>query len=184
MSRARRGTVLLALAGAAAALLAGTRTWLHVTVTGLASPRVIDVSGRQTAPAVAAVALAVAAAAVVVATANRPVRTLASLAVAGGGVLLVLSGVDVLRDRHGAAGAALSQRAGLGGAVEDVVASSTTAWPAVTVAAGLLVAAVGLFGTATAYRWSVPTRRFERADLADPAPDDAWDSLSRGQDPT
>jgi uncharacterized membrane protein (TIGR02234 family) len=186
---------LVALGGALVVLAAG-RTWIRVRPlldTALVD-RVVDVSGREAAPATAALGLVALAGAVALVTSGAVVRRVvaALLVVAGAGTLAVT--VAFLRDPGGAARAAAARATGVTGSVGFT--STGTVWPAVCAAAALLVVAGGVVAVLRAGRWGGPSRRYEatsgagavsalgaEASRRDRAYD-AWDALSDGADPT
>jgi hypothetical protein len=65
---------------------------------------------------------------------------------------------------------------------------STTAWPSVAVAVGVLDVLAGAWLVVASRSWSGPSRRHESAAAPGnpPAPDERsdWDALSRGDDPS
>ena len=183
--RGRRELVLvvaLDLLASAVVLVGSGRTWATGTVdlapplptTDVAVPGV-DVSGAR------ALALVGLAGAVAVVAARGWLRRAV-------GLLLLVAGLAVAVDA--AAFDAVSALA-TGGQVPTRV--GTTAWPAVTGAAGVVLATAGLL---TAWRgpgWSTLSARYEPPAPAAPerpaAPADAgerdlWEALDRGEDPT
>ena len=191
--RSRLLAVLAVLAGAGLVVLAAGRSW--VTVTLPAGAAAVHADGRAAAPGAVAIALVAAAGGVVLATAGAAVRTVVAglLLLAGLGVAAL--SVPVWQAPEDAAAASVSRVTGTVGQPAGGSAGAT-AWPAISAAGGLLVAAGGVTGLLRGRRWAGPSRRFDApgapvaAGAAPPGlPErdrrlDAWDSLSRGEDPT
>jgi uncharacterized membrane protein (TIGR02234 family) len=195
-------------AGAALALVASGRDWIIVALPGNGSPLPAD--GRAVAPGGVAVALVSAVGVVVLVTAGRVGRLIvAGLLVLAGAGLVALS-VPAWSSPLAAAEPALTRVTGTVGRLDGATATAT-AWPAVSAGGGLLVAAAGMLGVVRGRRWPGPARRYELPDASaaaasgpEPVRDgdapsvraarspaaerdrrtDAWDSLSRGEDPT
>ncbi|MGW9112708.1 Trp biosynthesis-associated membrane protein [Microbacterium sp. NPDC055683] len=191
MARARSIAVLAALIGAATALIGSTQTWLVATVAGAALP----VTGAEAVSVMQPLALAALALSLVLSIAGRAVRyVLGAVALVVGGAIGWLGLALVADPSPTAAAGPVTEHTGIAGAEavsELVTALALTPWPAITVAAGLLVAAAGAWTLATAHAWRRGGRRYEsggtRAAADDGAPLDAvdsWDDLSRGDDPT
>ncbi|GMA85072.1 hypothetical protein GCM10025868_03220 [Angustibacter aerolatus] len=140
--RERTLAVLLALAGAAACLLAGSRTWVRGTVVDDLLGRVpLTASGRQAAPVVVAVAVVALAAALAVAVGRRVGRTVAGLVLVLAGAAAAAGAVSAL----GTPASALTEqvvrataRTGAG-----TVTATVTGWPWLAVVGGALTAVAG-----------------------------------------
>jgi uncharacterized membrane protein (TIGR02234 family) len=206
----------LVVLGGLLAILAGGRTWLSVTPVGATVSAVsgaIPVSGREAAPAGAALGLVALAGAVALLTSGPVVRYVvaALLTLCGAGLVAVpLSfgpggSQDAARD-------AVARVTGSRGGNGSGFAASTTPWPTVCAAAGLLVLAGAVLALVRGRRWAGPSRRYETpavtgggavalatgsaGSAAEPvtattgaatARDrayDTWDALSDGNDPT
>ena len=197
----RRGlTAALALLGVGAGLLllAYGRTWVSVTVSDAGLPALhVDLSGHDLQPeGTAAAIVALAGVAAVVAT--RRVGRIVS------GALLVLVGLGVaVRSVQFATGHA--SRPGYGDTVASLVAERTgvalprmaadaTAWWALALVGGVLVAAGGAVVLLRGKDWTGLGGRYERTGATAPGsrgararaarPESAWDQLDRGVDPT
>lgn len=210
MSRATRSrTVLLLVALAALVVVAGALPWTRAEVAGaLAGGGEVVANGGAAAPLVPALGLVALAGAAAASTTRRvgTVVALVAVALAGAGVLagsaLVLA--DPLAATTAEVGAVLGVTAGSVRAGDADVAA--TAWPVVTLVLGVLLAAAAAAGAVVSPRWA-RDRRHEvvaagagsdgddaaPAAPADPAAErvrrrgeafDAWDALSRGEDPT
>lgn len=191
VKRERLVVLALGVAGAALALLTATRTWLDVVVQDpLAGSGHLHPDGRDVAALVPAAALVALAASVAAVTLRRIGRQVAGLLLvaAGGGV--GSAAVRVLSDPRDAAEEVLRAATARTGDV-SATAHVTGPWPWLAVVAA---AAVALAGAATIVRgraWSGLSTRYDApaptAEPTDPArveDDDAWDALSRGDDPT
>ncbi len=194
--RARLLAVVATLAAGAVGVIAATQTWLTVVLAdGAAEP--LAVPGAEALPVLTPLSLAVlalGAALSIVGTALRYVFGALGLAIAA--VVGVLSGGIALAPSVGAVTATVTAATGIAGqkGVAELVQSiAVTPWPALTLAAQVLLAAAGILTLATAHRWRGGAgRRFGPA-AADAAPVpasrphdaiDSWDDLSRGEDPT
>jgi hypothetical protein len=195
----RREAVLLALLGAVLIILACTRTWATVKVTGnLPGMSDLAVSGRRAAPAGIPVALAAAAGAVVLLTSGRLVRAVVAAGLAVAGALLTVSAVRATRDSSGAVAKALRDSLGVystgpaarSSSLADGSSVDISLWPWVAAVGAVLIVAAGLLVLIRGWSWPGPSRRYERPDqpvTAVPAkigPAGTWDALSRGEDPT
>jgi uncharacterized membrane protein (TIGR02234 family) len=202
----RRTVVLLVLLGALLVLLAGTRTWATVTLSGtLPGLSDLPVPGRRSAPGAIAVALAAAAAAVVLATSGRIVRVVVAAGLVIAGAVVVAGGLRGARDSDHAVVIALrdSLRVAGGSASSGASRVSISIWPWVAVAGGGVILLAGLLALLGGRTWSGPSRRYERAPAGSAAvtgaaragdargatgpaarPAATWDALSRGEDPT
>ena len=180
----RAVVVLLSLVSAVMLLVAASRPWVRVDLTGrLAGTAEAVVPGADAAPLVPAVALvALAAAAVVAVAARRGARLAGSVVLlAGAGALLATLGV--LRDPVAAAVQAV--REATGGVDVPAAAVAVTPWPVAAAVAGLLLVACGAAMVSLGRRWE-QARRFEPSGRRGAAeqPGSDWDALSRGIDPT
>lgn len=192
----RRSTVLGVLAGAGIVVLAQGRTWVrldHAPATGVVTA-VTDgsLSGEQSAPGVLALALVAAAGAVAVTLAGRRLARVCAvlLALAGLGVVALATGV--LTDPATVAREATRGAAGLVDAVPP--AAVVTAWVAVGLAGGVVIAVAALGVWLGAARWTTGRPVAAAATAApgaartrsarDESPEPLWEAISRGEDPT
>lgn len=182
----RRATVLAGTA--AAALLAGaTRTvWIEALAPDLAgTAQQVMVTGSDAAPAVLALALVAIAASLATGLSSRWLRFLTGPVLVATGAGSAIAALGAVQSPELAARSAVASATGvLGG---DVLAE-TTAWPWITLAPALAVAALGVVVLMVGGRWPVGTRYRSAAvaATADPGQDPAaaWDALSRGEDPS
>ncbi len=183
----------LAVAGGLA-LSAGGQTWATATVGREAPlpPVTEELSGSELAALVPACGLLLLAAAVaVVAVRGRGRQVVGLLACIGAGTLL-WSGLRALVSDPGLAD--LSD--GTAAAATALEVSRSTAWPLLTVLAGVLGIVGGALAVLRGPAWSGMGRRYERVAVHGRAPAaaaartredralDAWRALDRGEDPT
>lgn len=209
MTRTR--TVLALLVLGALTFGTGSPTWVTTTVATALEPEVaVAAAGTSAAPGVGAGALVLLAAGIACALTGRVARYVALLVAAAAGVLVVVSTLVVVGDPTPAATAAASATSGVTELTSPV---TLTAWPWAAVATGALAVVVAVWGAVAARSWTATSGRHERADAAASGsattgtsadttrtsadddgtavgpddeidPHDAWDALSRGDDPT
>ncbi|RAY16486.1 MFS transporter [Actinomadura craniellae] len=177
---------LLCAAGALLAVLAAGRAWATVRAPAAVTPFSLAVTGRELAPAAAALGWAgLAGLAALVATRGRARTVVGALLALFGAVIAVVSTVSTGRaDVLAAAG---SRRALL--ELSGAPAVTVSAWWAISLAGGLLLAAGGVITVIRGHRWPGMSARYDRPGTAarSPAADDPaglWKSLDRGEDPT
>ncbi|MFF6955993.1 TIGR02234 family membrane protein [Streptomyces sp. NPDC088197] len=202
-SAARRtATRVLAVAlacgviGASVVLLAAGKTWARGTVAFGQGTLPVHATGSQATALPGALALVGLAALVAV----FAVRRIGRYVVSG---LLTLSGlgvVVVVLARRAATGA-LNERAAAASGLTRATAghTSTTGWPLVAVAGGVLLLLAGLLALRYGHAWPAMSSRYDRPGsrpslrgraAAAPAPidpdraEDLWKALDRGEDPT
>jgi uncharacterized membrane protein (TIGR02234 family) len=171
---------LLCLLGAVLVLVAAGRTWtsLDVPAGPLAGAREVGSTGAELVPGVRALGLAGLAGVVALVATRRAGRVVV-------GVVLLLVGAGtvaavVLPDLA----SATLRAQGADGRV------ATRAWPSVTAAGGLLVAAAGGLTVLRGRSWPAMGQRYETpgapgAAPAQPAGERSlWEALDRGEDPT
>ena len=191
------------------AVLAGTApVWVRAATSSAVDERVArTASGTEMAPGAGAGALVVLAAACALVLGGPWGRRLAALGIVLGGVLVVASSVGAALSPTGAVRAAAREAVGVAVLTEP---ARLTAWPWVVAGLGAACAALGVTALLAAGRWGRAGTRHEvppssaRPGAADAEPTsrptsrpaapagadaevdghDAWDSLSRGQDPT
>jgi uncharacterized membrane protein (TIGR02234 family) len=209
MSLKRRTAVLWAIAAGAVTLGAGAQTWIQATGLSGLPGTVVTTSGNQAAAVVPAMALVGMASGIALSMARRVGRVVTS-------VLLVLAGVATgwasVNAALAPADAARAQVSAATGTTADAGAYAVTAWPWVTLAAGVLLAACGIAVLVAGRGWR-DNRRYDTratasgtsattgtvtgpATTAGPGAGagpgatgpvdeiDAWDDLTRGEDPT
>lgn len=193
IARARLIGVVAFLIAGATGLISSTQTWLLVSLTdGAAEP--LHVPGASAVVLLAPLsltALALGAAVSIVGKILRPVFGVIGLAL--GITLAVLVAPIAVDAPIGAVAGEVAAVTGIRGdsAIADLVAGiTTTAWPAITLLAAVIMAAAGVWVLVTARLWPEGGKRYqsERAGRArsDEPLDaiDSWDDLSRGGDPT
>lgn len=190
--RLHRFAVLGGAAGSALVLLAADRPWARALVVPAAGqPFDVTASGSEVVGGIVAAALVGLAAAVVLLLAGGLSRPVAAVLLAGAGAGCLFLAAVVIRDGpRDALAPALAKATGL----ETTGAASATAWPYAALAGSvLMLLAAGLALIAARGAGAQPRDR-GRAPVT-PAgtpvgPDDrdaamdAWDALSRGEDPT
>jgi hypothetical protein len=207
----RTRTVLALLVLGALTFGTGSPTWVTTTVATALEPEVaVAAAGTSAAPGVGAGALVLLAAGIACALTGRVARYVALVVAAAAGVLVVVSTLVVVGDPLPAATAAASATSGVTELTSPV---TLTAWPWAAVATGVLAVVVAVWGAIAARGWTATSGRHERADAAASGatagapgsgttrtsaaddgtavgpddeidPHDAWDALSRGDDPT
>jgi hypothetical protein len=209
----RTRTVLALLVLGALTFGTGSPTWVTTTVATALEPEVaVAAAGTSAAPGVGAGALVLLAAGIACALTGRVARYIALLVAAAAGVLVVASTLVVVGDPTPAATAAASATSGVTELTSPVTltawpwAAIATGVLAVVVAVWGAIAARGWTATsgrheradASASRsaatgtsaGTTPTRTSAADDGTAVGPDDeidphdAWDALSRGDDPT
>jgi uncharacterized membrane protein (TIGR02234 family) len=188
----------LGVVGAGLAFLTATRPWLDVTVRDpLTGSGRLHPDGRDVAslvPAAALVALAASAAAV---TMRRVGRQVAGLLLVAAGAAIASAAVNVLADPRGAAAETARLATGRTGDLSGVTATAAV-WVVLAVVAGVPVVLAGALTILRGRRWSGLSARYDApgpqaapgeaaaTPIADPSEDpaQAWDALSRGDDPT
>nr|WP_243752162.1 Trp biosynthesis-associated membrane protein [Leucobacter weissii] len=187
--------MLLAIALAAAlALAAATQPWVVVSFTeGSAAFDWLELTGQQLNPSLSPIALAGLAAALALTIAGPVFRRVLGALVLLLGAGLAALGVFSLIDPRGGVSWSVSEVTGITGdaqygVIRDVTATS---WPSAAVAAGAVIALLGVAVLLLGGRWKAGGRRF-RSDERPPAPESGrepdrisdWDALSGGDDPT
>jgi len=196
--RARLFSVVLALAAGAIGIISSTQTWLTVLLNDGAQEELL-VPGATALPLLAPLSLAVlalAAALTMVGTVLRYAFGVLSLVLAG--TLIWLTAQVAFEPGTPHVAGTVTEATGITGdkGVSRLIGSITvTPWPALTLAAWVLLLAASILILATAHRWTRTGRRYDTADTpgraatgpAGSRPHDAiddWDDLSRGDDPT
>lgn len=176
----------------AVTLLSWTMTWYELQLDDVeASQIAISVTGDVAAPALAALGLAGLALVAALAIAGPAFRVVLGVLQAAIGACIGWSAWAAIIDPVQASAVLITETTGISGghSVDALVASaSATAWPALTVAVGVLMILTGIFIVATSRRWPGATTRYQATRFEDAeAPRSAvsdWDSLSDGSDPT
>lgn len=189
----RRSLALALLAGAlgaAVALLSSRQRWSEATATVAGGDFPLTARGSEVTGVPAALAVVGLAALVAVFAVRRAGRVLvaALLALSGAGtaVAAVLGASD---------SSALDEQAARasGNTAATVGTLTTTAWPYVAAAGGVLILLAGLLALRYGSRWPAMSGRYERdgtprrrrpAPVDPDRPEDLWKALDRGEDPT
>lgn len=159
----------LVLVGAALALLASTQPW--VSIAGLVE--VTGTRGRQVSPGAFALGLVGLAGLVAVLATRSLGRRIV-------GALVVLAGLGLVWT----SGWARSDR-GWAGYGLPAGEPSSTVWPWVSVAGGVLLVLGGVLTLVRGGRWPGMSSRYDRPSRRSrTSEDDTWRALDRGEDPT
>ena len=197
--RARLLAVLTTLAVGAVGVISSTQTWLVVTLDDGGRHEIV-VAGAAAVPVLTPLSLAVLALGAALSIVGLVLRyAFGVLTVAIAATLGLLSAQVAFAAPVSAVASTVTAATGITGAeaVDALVATVTaTPWPAITLAASVILLAAGLLILVTARRWGRSGRRYESdaASAADPDAEaaasrphdavDSWDDLSRGTDPT
>ncbi|WP_404432805.1 Trp biosynthesis-associated membrane protein [Microbacterium lacus] len=197
--RGRLLAVLVAVAVGSFGVISSTQTWLTVVLDD-GSAQALSVAGDAALPVLAPLSLAVLALGGALAVVGPVLRyVFGALTVAIAATLAALTWPIVTGPGATHVASSVTEATGITGeaAVGQLIASiTTTPWPAVTLAAWVLLLGSGVLTFVTAHRWAGGGRRFRTESatpnsVASPAgssrPHDAiddWDDLSRGDDPT
>ena len=192
----------------AAILISWSQTWFFLEVTfPTENSEGLAVSGQIAAPGLSAFGLAGFAITAALALSSVVIRRILGVLLLGLGIAVVFISVSAWTDPVFAAAPQLTSLS----AISDietlrtfVLSSSLTAWPGISVVAGILLVPLGIIIVSTAGKWGTGSRKFDRVDpsssdsvQAKPRQStvgenkdsssvniDAWDSLSHGIDPT
>lgn len=192
--RLKTWSLLLGLVFSGVALLAWSQSWFVATLGGASATHPpIPTGGDVAAPAVAALALAGLAGVGALALAGPVFRVIVAVLELLVGGCIVLSATLALLAPVAAVEPLVTKATGIAGheAVASLVVTvPATPWPFVALAAGVLLAVLGLAILVTGRAWPGASRkyqpvRFEPADAqgSEHAVSD-WDALSGGADPT
>ena len=183
-SRSFGPTVLLGLAGATLASVAGGQDWAHASGRSAGVHVAAASKGSESAPLVVALALVALAAwgvvLVVRARARRVVSVLGALASAGV-VAATVAAFD--RAQHDAVRAVVAK-----GASGDGFSASLTGWYYAAAVGGALTTAAFVLALVLAPGWPSMSSRYDapatRAEADDVGAQDMWRALDDGRDPT
>ncbi len=176
-------TVLVGLTGAGLAAVSGTREWASSSGDAAGIKVEATVTGSQSQPLVAALALvALAAWGVLLVVRGRVRRVVAvvGLLAAAGALAAVVLGFGTAQDD--ALDAVTAK-----GASGDVAVTSLTAWYYLAGIGALLTAAASVVAVVTAPHWPAMGSRYDAPGARRDAPapeDDMWRALDEGRDPT
>ncbi len=176
-------TVLVGLTGAGLAAVSGTREWASSSGDAAGIKVEATVTGSQSQPLVAALALvALAAWGVLLVVRGRVRRVVAvvGLLAAAGALAAVVLGFGTAQDD--ALDAVTAK-----GASGDVAVTSLTAWSYLAGIGALLTAAASVVAVVTAPHWPAMGCRYDAPGARRDAPapeDDMWRALDEGRDPT
>lgn len=179
--------------GAALVLLASGKTWTKGLAEFAGTGLSVHVSGSDTTALPGALALVGLASLVAVFAVRRAGRYVVTGLLALSGLGVVVTALARRADHH-ALDSAAARATGLRHATATHV--STTAWPLVVVAGGVLLLLAGLLALRYGQLWPAMSGRYDRKGGTAPAPkrapapvdpdraEDIWKALDRGEDPT
>ena len=177
-------TVLLALA----VFGTTTQSWVNVSLDpAAAASSNISVQGSKAATAVTALALVALAGGLAVSIAGRIARWVIAAIVVLAAIGVIAAAGTVLADPLAAAQGGIAGATGVSGGQAQAVA---TVYPAIAIAAAILLALSGVLAIPAGRYWKVRTKydaRVGEAGKTHAGPVDeigSWDSLTRGEDPT
>ncbi|MCK6080755.1 Trp biosynthesis-associated membrane protein [Microbacterium sp. EYE_5] len=186
----RLAAVLAILLGGIVGIIGSTQTWLDVTLSDGAQQSVA-VPGADALSVLAPLSLAALALGLALTIVGRVLRYVfgAVGAALGAGLAWGAARIALEQPIDSVAGP-VTDATGLSGVdgISRIVSEITsTPWPTVTIAAGVLILVGSLTALLTAHRWSATGRKYRTERTAASGPRDAvdsWDELSRGEDPT
>lgn len=183
----RPATVMLAgLLVAAAAFGTTLFTWVDAHIAGAFGRQSVAVAGSQAAPAVSALAMVALAAPLAARIAPRILSYIVCTIAAAAGAGIVLTAVSVAVDP---ASAVVTETSRLTGTVAPAGSYTLSGWPWAAAACGALITLAAAWTAIASRSWSA-SRKYERTvephhtNSKEIDEMDAWDSLSRGEDPT
>ena len=200
-------TLLLVAFCAIVVMVSWSQTWSTLSLaSGVAGDTPVPVTGQTMAPGLSALALTSIALIAALALAGRAFRIVLGAVQAVLGTVIFFTASGVIADPVTAAAPALISITGIQDvpAIAELVSNQAlTAWPFVSVVAGILTALSGVLIIVFSKMWPQSGRKYAAASqplnplvapLANPvnavdgdsshARIDAWDDLSRGGDPT
>lgn len=184
-----RAPGLVLLAGLVVAALAFCTTlfpWVHAHVNGVLGEQSLEITGSQAAPAVSALAMVALAAPLAARIAPQLLRYVIALISLAAGAGIVLSSLAVV---FNPATAVVTETSRVTGTVASAGTYTVTFGPWLSCVSGVLIIGVGLWTLAVARYWK-SGRKYERPESTfrhvsgEVDNMDAWDLLSRGEDPT
>lgn len=194
---ARKPFLVLAVALLALTVFATTtQTWLTVQLDsgqlgqgrlGQGPGSELAVPGNKAATAVTALALVALAGGIAASIAGRVARYVITALIVLAASGIVAAAATVMADPLAAAQGAIAEATGVSGGPADVTA---TVFPVLSIVAGALLGCVALVLIPAGRRWKARTRFDQQSAAGGQAPTgpideiDAWDRLSRGDDPT
>ncbi len=186
-SRIKRWAILLVLASSGLVFLVWSQTWFNLTlVADVIGNRSIEVTGQQAASSLSAFAfcgLALGGALTIAGTVFRFVLGLLQFLL---GVCVIVATASALSNPILGGAGSITEQTGISGAgsLESLVeSSSTTPWPAVGIAVGVLVSVSGVLVLVTATRWPRSSRKYQAVVIeADQQSADVFAQLDRETD--
>lgn len=193
-ARVSPGMVLLGAMGVPGlAFLSSLPGWVIAQIPTVTETVRVEVSGTEAAPAITALSLVAVAAALVLRISGRMVQGLVCAVIFAAGIGIALAAWSVLEDPELAARIQVGEATGTTGTEGSFL---PTVWPWVGGILGLATSAAGAVLWPLTRSWARTSKRYDRPEAAAEAVPseatgsrhgdeiDAWDSLSRGEDPT
>lgn len=193
--RTRTLAVVATLIAGAVGVVSATQTWLTVEVTS--AHGILDIAGAAALPVLSPLSLATLALGLALAIVGPVLRyVFGALAAIIAIVLGIATGQVLTAPTTAHVASEVTSTTGItgdAGVAELVAGIGLTAWPAVALAAWVILLAAGVTTLVTGRSWRTTGRRYRtdaHAEAHAPAasrPHDAiddWDDLSRGSDPT
>lgn len=206
----RKAAVLWAVAAGAALLGAGAQPWVHASGLDGLPGTTVSTTGNDAAAVVPAMALVGMAGGAALSIARRVARTVIAALLVLAGLAGAVSAVQAAADPSGATRSAVGEATGT---TAPAAQHLVTAWPWVALAVSVALALCGAAVLVVGRRWRDTNRRYDSAAapagsgrpgdearapgeaVPSPRPQagraeegldeiDAWDRLSRGDDPT
>lgn len=198
----RPAVVVIVLAGSGAVVLAAGQGWVNTAVSGVPGLSTVSATGRDAAPGVTAIALVAAAGAAALTMTGKVARVVVSVLLAVAGVAVLALVWSVVADPGAALHPALVRATGQSGTAA-AGGARVSGWPWLAAVGGALVLFGGVLAAARGDAWT-GSGRSSGAQPAGPGTGegsgagtgagtgdserdrrlDAWDALSRGEDPT
>lgn len=188
--RGRTTSVVAILLGGAAVLIGSTQTWVTATVEGAEIPA----KGSEALALLQPLALAGLALALALALVGRALRyVFGALALAIGAGLAIIVAPVVFATPVSSVEKVVTEHTGIAGreSIAQIVSGlAPSAWPAVALAAAIVIALGGVLVIVTGASWRRGTSRYDKPSTRHAAADgpldavDSWDELTRGDDPT
>ncbi|RZS82880.1 putative membrane protein (TIGR02234 family) [Motilibacter rhizosphaerae] len=181
-ARERATAVLLIALGGLVVLVAAGRTWVRLRPAAAVALPPVRLSGRALSAGVPALGLLLLAAAAGVLAVRGPARRAVGAVAVLAALLAAELTVAAAYGPHRRATAVSAAGDRLGSPTGATAA--TSGWPAVALAGAALALAGGAWALARSGRWSSLGRRYDSPARPSGQDVDAWQALSRGDDPT
>lgn len=194
--RSKKSLILAVLSLAVLALISATRVWVQFQlVPGAAATSDLTVTGQEGLPALMPIAVALLAVGVTLSIAGRVTRVVLGLLIVAFGGWITVTAVELLTDSqtalvsfgasvlHDVTGFAPSEHAAL------VETATSSVWPAIIVALGVLTVLSGLLVLLFGAKWQTGGRKYDAPSSTVQHEGESdriseWDAQSEGEDPS